>query len=594
MKAGSPGRPALGGGPPRPRHPGAAKSAALALAFAATALLLVALEVGLSQQLWLNRPPAPAPGARRPAPWGSAQDLALAVPAFPAAGLAAGLPGPAGGEGGDAFLRGAWLEPGRQLSREMKTHFAPTKPLTIERAVARWGETTRQVVEDPGGWEPAAGPGGSEVLWLRRPLNRNGTAGPAGSRRPSPGCAGLERVFRDYLDEPERRDQFIGDSLRSKPLMCVDVDMAAASPLVLSTPSFSGKYALDDFLVEGKLVDRGGNQAVPFLLAAVLPLLPADAKGSFVLSFADIRPVQAPDEDLQRRFHANGTPFLLHASTAWTPWVGGLPEYDTIKGQADQKIREVLAVARDRPVPWGEKADRVVYRGGQHGSGPAALYEGRLAADELAALLDPAGREPGERLDALVACGRTIPRLELAIWANSPANPERGRLDVQLTKLDDALERAKPNHPCNGVTGAELGLAAQADVEYVADTEWGANKAFFVVDGFGAAFSFRNKLALDAVVLKLASPLKLEFERFLLPGVHYVPFTMRNATEAVRYVLAEENAAEMQAMVKRAHAVMAERMGLEKAAERVRDDLVRLWRDVGTMPPAARRRRRTR
>ena len=200
-----------------------------------------------------------------------------------------------------------------------------------------------------------------------------------------------------------------------------------------------------------------------------------------------------------------------------------------------------------------------------------------------------------QRLDTLAACGHTIPRLELAIWANSPANPERGRLDVQLTKFDDAFKsNMKPNHPCNGVTGPELGLAAQADVEYIADTEWGANKAFFVVDGFGAAFSFRNKLALDAVVLKLASPLKLEFERFLLPGVHYVPFTMQNATEAVRYVLAEENAAEMQAMVKRAHTVMAERMGLEKAAERVRDDLLRLWRDVGTMPAAARQRRRAR
>ena len=244
-------------------------------------------------------------------------------------------------------------------------------------------------------------------------------------------------------------------------------------------------------------------------------------------------------------------------------------------------------------MPWGEKADRVVYRGGPHGSGEPNLYEGRLAADELAALLDPAGREPAERLDALVACSRTIPRLELAIWANSPANPERGRLDVQLTKLADKF-KDKPKHPCDGFTGPELGLPEQADVEYIADTEWGANKAFFVVDGFGAAFSFRNKLALDAVVLKLASPLKLEFERFVLPGVHYVPFTMQNATEAVRYVLAEENAAEMQAMVKRAHTVMTERMGLEKAAERVRDDLVRLWRDVGTMPAAARRRRRAR
>ena len=84
-------------------------------------------------------------------------------------------------------------------------------------------------------------------------------------------------------------------------------------------------------------------------------------------------------------------------------------------------------------------------------------------------------------------------------------------------------------------------------------------------------------LALDAVVLKMESPLKQEFERFLLPGVHYLPFTMRNATEAVEYALAEENAAEVRAMVRRAHRVMAERMGLEHVARRVRDDLVRLW-----------------
>ena len=85
-----------------------------------------------------------------------------------------------------------------------------------------------------------------------------------------------------------------------------------------------------------------------------------------------------------------------------------------------------------------------------------------------------------------------------------------------------------------------------------------------------------------------------EIERVVLPGVHYMPFTMQNVSEVVQYVLAEENAAEMQAMVKRAHTVMTERMGLEKAAERVRDDLVRLWRDVGTMPAAARQRRRAR
>ena len=280
MKAGSPGRPAPGQrSPPGERTAANAVAHALALAAAVAALLLAASATLASSRVlgrWASTSSsssstASAINLRRP--------LALAVPAVPAT---RGLAGP-GGEEDDAFLRGGWLEPGRELAWAMKSRFAPARPELVKQAVARWGETTQQIIEDPGAWEPAAGPGGSEVLWLRRPLNRDGSAGPAGSRRPSPGCAGLERVFRDYLDEPERRGQFKGDSLRAKPLMCVDVDMAAASPLVLSTPSYSGKYALDDFLVEDKLVGRGGNQAVPFLLAAVLPLLPADAKGSFVL-----------------------------------------------------------------------------------------------------------------------------------------------------------------------------------------------------------------------------------------------------------------------------------------------------------------------
>ena len=72
-----------------------------------------------------------------------------------------------------------------------------------------------------------------------------------------------------------------------------------------------------------------------------------------------------------------------------------------------------------------------------------------------------------------------------------------------------------------------------------------------------------------------------EIERVVLPGVHYMPFTMQNVSEVVQYVLAEENAAEMQAMVRRAHTVLAEELGLEKGAERMRDDLVRLWAGTG-------------
>ena len=225
----------------------------------------------------------------------------------------------------------------------------------------------------------------------------------------------------------------------------------------------------------------------------------------------------------------------------------------------------------DPPAP----PTQVLFRGGPHGRGDE-LYEGRFDNDELLALLPTAGKDP-ELVAAMLRCASNLQRAELGVWANSPRTGIRGRLDVQLTRFSNAETFKIPAQPCYGLDAVELGLQAPADVEYIPDTEWGAYRAVFVVDGYGAAFSFRIKLALDAVVLKMESPLKQEFERFLLPGVHYLPFTMRNATEAVEYALAEENAAEVRAMVRRAHRAMAERMGLEHVAQRVRDDLVRLW-----------------
>ena len=55
---------------------------------------------------------------------------------------------------------------------------------------------------------------------------------------------------------------------------------------------------------------------------------------------------------------------------------------------------------------------------------------------------------------------------------------------------------------------------------------WSANKGFFLVDGWSVAFSMRNKLALDSVMLKMESTMTQEIERVVLPGVHYMPFTM--------------------------------------------------------------------
>ena len=120
-------------------------------------------------------------------------------------------------------------------------------------------------------------------------------------------------------------------------------------------------------------------------------------------------------------------------------------------------------------------------------------------------------------------------------------------------------------------------LPGPGDNNRIEQAAWGANKGFFLVDGTEVPYSMRNKLALDAVMLKMESTMTQEIERVVLPGVHYMPFTMQNVSEVVRYVLAEENAAEMQAMVRRAHTALAEELTLEKGAERMRDDLVRLW-----------------
>merc|ERR1719159_2008275 len=183
-------------------------------------------------------------------------------------------------------------------------------------------------------------------------------------------------------------------------------------------------------------------------------------------------------------------------------------------------------------------------------------------------------------------------RVELAVWANSPANELREHLDVKEVSLGTSVWGLKPIAAKKWVAPS---IMAACDVEEVVRTVllgpgdknkmpligWSAHKGFFLVDGWSVAFSMRNKLALDSVMLKMESTMTQEIERVVLPGVHYMPFTMQNVSEGVQYVLAEENAAEMQAMVRRAHTVLAEELGLKKGAERMRDDLVRLWAGTG-------------
>ena len=163
MKAGSPGRPAPGQpGPPHRQPPGertAANAVAHALALAAAvAALFLAASATLASPRVLGRWASTSSSSSSTA---SAINLRWSpAGVFPAT---RGLAGP-GGEEDDAFLRGGWLEPGRELAWAMKSRFAPARPELVKQAVARWGETTQQIIEDPGAWEPAAGPRGSEVL----------------------------------------------------------------------------------------------------------------------------------------------------------------------------------------------------------------------------------------------------------------------------------------------------------------------------------------------------------------------------------------------------------------------------------------------
>ena len=122
-----------------------------------------------------------------------------------------------------------------------------------------------------------------------------------------------------------------------------------------------------------------------------------------------------------------------------------------------------------------------------------------------------------------------------------------------------------------------LGLAEAGEADYVAFADWQRYRAVFNVDGYGAAFSFAARLGLGSPVLKLASPLREEFERFLVPGVHYVPVDLRNVSAVVPYVLDDANAAEMQEVAWNAGRVAAERLGLAATADRAAAALAGIW-----------------
>ena len=151
------------------------------------------------------------------------------------------------------------------------------------------------------------------------------------------------------------------------------------------------------------------------------------------------------------------------------------------------------------------------------------------------------------------------PRVQLAVLCREVAALQ-GLCDV---KLSQGVGRK-----CSNGGFEALGLAEAGEADYVAFEAWQRYRAVFNVDGYGAAFSFAARLGLGSPVVKLVSPLREEFERFLEPGVHYVPVDLRNVSAVVPYVLDEANAAEMQEVAWNAGRVAAERLGLAATADR--------------------------
>ena len=138
---------------------------------------------------------------------------------------------------------------------------------------------------------------------------------------------------------------------------------------------------------------------------------------------------------LAQRFYENGTPFVLHAAAEYTPWIGGMPEHDTITGESARRIRGTI---HDTKVhhrgPWKKKHDKVVFRGGPHGFGSDMYQRDGLTDAQALALLDAEGVDPA-RAESALECARMNQRVELAVWANSPANELREHVEAYQRRL---------------------------------------------------------------------------------------------------------------------------------------------------------------
>ena len=390
----------------------------------------------------------------------------------------------------------------------------------------------------------------------------------------SAGCAALSGKIRDFAASGRPRAETL--FLNTLGMACFDIDTSSATPIGVSIPRqpFLERSAagtpeeLHEALGEGRWGQtdawnlpylyyfpyRGAKvkDLVLFLHEAILPRLPPGAKGSFVYVLEDIEIEEAATAEQVQVLYDNGTPPMLHAFLEETPFMRAWPDLDTLRAHNEVKLQHVSAP--EARVAWSAKEPRVLFRGGPHGPREWGVYPDQLGPAEMEAL----SGAPELRSRNLANCANK-PRVQLAVLCREVAALQ-GLCDV---KLSQGVGRK-----CSNGGFEALGLAEAGEADYVAFEAWQRYRAVFNVDGYGAAFSFAARLGLGSPVVKLVSPLRQEFERFLEPGVHYVPVDLRNVSAVVPYVLDEANAAEMQEVAWNAGRVVAERLGLAATTDR--------------------------
>ena len=432
-----------------------------------------------------------------------------------------------------------------------------------------------------------------DTVVLRYGLLRNGDLANVTADDVSEGCRNLSRVLDDYA---ERRGLKQGGGLRATsfagmPLACVDVHVdeepGGAPAVVASLPGFPIYFGMKQkrFAPEAErnahLADgykplnklQRLRMLATFLLLAVVPQLAVGVRGSFAFALNDIRYRQLPDPELQEALYANGTPLMLHAFEARTlsEHAGKWPEVDTMAGVNEFHFVEANLPAAE--VEWARKAPVAYWRGGVHGVGEfGGLHPGALDRAGVVRLLEasPAyeGVAPAQLLPpaggALDRCA-AVPRLQLALLA-AHSEALRGRFDCELTDVA----------ACTPEQLALLGVLPPAG-NFVQLFCWQQARAVLDIDGWGAAFSYRAKLGLDAVMVKIESSLEQEFEEFFVPGVHYLPASLTNLSAVLDLALDDAHAPAMREMLRAKQAVVAERLALEPTAARAAAELLRVW-----------------